>query len=122
MLYHKRLAKSDSAYGFLHQHDILEHWERYKTVGRISREIDQLVTDTNELLTGYYQIKESDERFLTYDLDLPPELEAEFRLVRNLFSVGFDEVGVLISGRGLEGVLRRVAQLRKIMIDTRGRV
>lgn len=48
------------------------------------------------------------------------ELEADFRLARNLFSIGFDEVGVLIAGRGLEGVLRKVAAMRKIELVVRG--
>ncbi|HKS27870.1 MAG TPA: hypothetical protein VJS44_08630 [Pyrinomonadaceae bacterium] len=122
LLYNKRLVKNGAAYGFLHQHELLEHWERYSASDRISLEIEQLITDTKELLKGYYQLKESDGQFLTFELGLPPELEADFRLARNLFSMGFDEVGVLISGRGLEGVLRKIAQVRKIMIDVKGRV
>jgi hypothetical protein len=122
LLYHKRLATSDSAYGFLHQHDLLEHWERYIAAGNLSREIDQLVTDTSELLLGYHQLKDVDDRFLTCHSVLPPELEADFLLARNLFSVGFEEVGVLITGRGLEGVLRKIAQRRKVMIEVRGKV
>jgi hypothetical protein len=108
LLHHKRLAKSDFAYGFLHQHDISEHWDSW-SIKRLSREIDQLVRDTHKLLEGYYQIKEFDDQFLLFNLDLPVELEFDFRLARNLFSVGFDDVGVLIAGRGLEGVLRKIA-------------
>src|SRR6266851_5758453 len=33
LLHHKRLAKSWAAYGFLHQHDLIEHLERYKAAG-----------------------------------------------------------------------------------------
>jgi hypothetical protein len=121
LLYNKRLVKNGAAYGFLHQHELLEQWERYGATGRISLEVIQLISDTKELLKGYYQLKESDGQFLTFELKLPPELEADFRLARNLFSMGFDEVGVLISGRGLEGVLRKIAQARKIMIDARGK-
>src|SRR6266576_5805168 len=52
LLHHKRLAQRDAAYGFLSQHDILEHWDRYSATKRILREIDQLVTDTGELTAG----------------------------------------------------------------------
>jgi hypothetical protein len=38
-------------------------------------------------------------------------------LGRNLFSVGFGEIGLLVAGRGLEGVLRRVAQDGKIFMQ-----
>lgn len=120
LLYHKRLAKSDAAYGFLHSNHLSEHWERYSATGRISREINQLITDTRELLSGYEKIVQEDERFLVNDLDLPHELEADFRLARNLFSVGFDDVGVLIAGRALEGVLRRIAKERKIKLVIKG--
>src|SRR6266446_1367363 len=62
--HHKRLAQSDAAYGFLSQHDILEHWERYSATKRIFPEIDQLVKDTSELMIGFYRMKNDDEKFL----------------------------------------------------------
>lgn len=120
LLYHSRLAKSRASYGFLSQHDILEHWDGSWNEG-VFREIDQLMTDTSELLAGYHEIKEADGQFLVYGLDLPSDLESDFRLARNLFSVGFDDIGVLLAGRGLEGVLRKIAQVRKIVIEIKGR-
>lgn len=33
LFYHKRLATSDASYGFLHSHDIYEHWDRYVADG-----------------------------------------------------------------------------------------
>src|SRR5258708_5323975 len=53
LLYNKRLAISDASYGFLHQNDLLEHWDRYEGSDRIFEEIDQLVSDIGELLEGY---------------------------------------------------------------------
>ena len=122
LLHHKRLAQSDAAYGFLSQHDILEHWDRYSATKRILREIDQLVTDTAELKAGFYRMKSDDEKFLTYHLDLPSELESDFRLARNLFSIGIDEVGVFMVGRGFEMVLRSMAKRRKIMISSKNQI
>jgi len=121
LLYHKRLAKSDASYGFLHQHDILEHWGRYAQTGRIVMEIQQLTTDVGELLQGYEKFVQTDHRFIVDELDLPDSLESDFRLARNLFSVGFDEVALLIAGRGLEGVLRKIADVRKIVLESRGK-
>ena len=120
LLHHKRLAVSRAAYGFLHQHDVLEHWERYNEV-RLSREIDQMVVDTHELLRGYRELLDTDERFLLEDLRLPDDLQADFRLARNLFSIGLDDVGLFMAGRGLEGVLRRIAAKRKIVLESKGR-
>jgi hypothetical protein len=120
LLCHKRLAVSDAAYGFRHSHDILEHWERYSGTRRIPREVDQLVKDVLELLAGFQEMIEYDSRLLVNTLDLPKELEAEFRLARNLFSVGFDDVALLIAGRAFEGVLRSIAVQRRIVIVTKG--
>lgn len=122
LLHHKRLAQSDAAYGFLSQHHILEHWDRYSATKRIFREIDQLVTDTSELTAGFYRMKSDDEKFLIYHLDLPSELESDFRVARNLFSIGVDEVGVFMVGRGFETVLRSIAKSRKIMISNKNQI
>jgi hypothetical protein len=120
LLYHKRLALSKASYGFLHQNELLEHWEHYNESGRIGYEVAQLVEDAEELLAGYNALTEEDERFLVFRLDLPEEIEADFYLARNLFSVGFEDVGVLIAGRGLEGILRIICHKRNIMIAVKG--
>jgi len=119
LVYHKRLAQSDAAYGFFHSNDLLEHWDRYAGGKRIVHEIQQLVDDISELAAGYRRMEREDERLLLGDLDLPQALEEDFRLARNLFSVGFDEVGLFIAARGLEKVLRRIAHDRKILLETK---
>jgi len=111
LLYHKRLAKSKAAYGFLHQHNLPNHWSRYAQTRRIVREINQFMSDVEEFLQGFEAMKEAEDEFIVGTIDLPDLLESDFRLARNLFSVGFDEVGLLIAGRGLEGVLRKIADL-----------
>lgn len=121
LLYHKRLAKSEASYGFLHQNDLLEHWDRYANTGRIASEIHELVSDLSDLLQGYEAFLRDEERFIIGGLDLPASLESDFRLARNLFSVGFDDIGLLIAGRGLEGVLRKIAHDRKILLEIKGK-
>lgn len=113
LLYHKRLGLSDWAYDFLHAHDLDEHWDRYRASDRIYREVAELVIAAERLLDGYRQIEADDERFLDF-VDLPNEVQADFTLCRNLFSAGFDEMGVFAAGRGLEGVLRAIARRRNI--------
>lgn len=118
LFFDRRLCEAaDPAYGFRHQKSILEHWERYSTSSRIAAEIHQLVKDIDEMLSGYYSLIQADRRFIVENLDLPDSLESDFRLARDLFSAGFDEVGLLIAGRGLEGVLRRIAGVRKILLQ-----
>ena len=121
LLHHRKLAESDAVYGFLSQHDMLNHWDRYAKTNRIYKEVHRLVADIGEMLKGYQEFVQSDDRFLVGNLDLPPLLEVEFRLARDLFSVGFDEVGLLIAGRGLEGVLRKIADVRKLFLVVKGK-
>jgi hypothetical protein len=67
LLYHKRLAKSEASYGFLHQIDLLEHWDRYASTGRIASEIHQLVTDLRDLLQGYEAFLRAEDKFIIGD-------------------------------------------------------
>lgn len=121
LFFDKRLctAPNDPAYGFRHQKDILDHWDRYSKTRRIASEIHQLVKDIDEMMSGYYTLLQADNRFIVDKLDLPNSLEFDFRLARDLFSTGFDEVGLLIAGRGLEGVLGKIASDRKILLQTK---
>jgi hypothetical protein len=121
LLYHKRLATSNAAYGFLHQNEVFGQLERDRPSDQLSIEIKQLVKDTIELIVGYHEMVETDDQFLVHTLDLPHELAEDFLLSRNLFSVGFDDLGVLVAGRGLEGVLRKLAEKRNVMIEIKGK-
>ncbi|HLJ88524.1 MAG TPA: hypothetical protein VKZ53_17015 [Candidatus Angelobacter sp.] len=111
------MAANDSAYGFRHQKDILEHWDRYSATHRIASEIHQLVKDIDEMLSGYDALIRADQTLIVDTLDLPDFLAADFRQARDLFSVGFDETALLIAGRGLERVLRKIADSRKISLQ-----
>jgi hypothetical protein len=114
LLFHKRLTMTDASYGFLHAHDILEHWDRYAANLRILREIHQFTEDVDQLLDGYDRMARDDERLFLDGLELPEELEDEFRLARNLFSIGLEEVGLFTAARGLEKILRKIAHDRKL--------
>lgn len=118
LVYHKRLAMSDASDGFLHQNDLLEHWDRYAGGHRILHEVEQLVEDVGELLDGYQRLEREDEHWLVEILDLPKSLETDFRMARNLFSVGFDEAGLFLAARGLEKVVRQIARDRKVVLVT----
>ncbi|HMD76083.1 MAG TPA: hypothetical protein VKG86_01780 [Terracidiphilus sp.] len=121
LLYHKRLTLSEVSYGFLHQNDLLEHWDRYVATDRISFHIQQLIIDVIELLDRYSQMSREDEKLIIGKIELPNSLERDFRLSRDLFSVGFDEIGLLVAGRGLEGVLREIARNRRIELEIKGK-
>ncbi len=116
LMLHKRLAFTESSHGFLYSHDILEHWDRYVSIERVPYEVNKLTKDVQQLLEGYERLEREDERFLIANLDLPEELQSDFLLARNLFSIGLDDIGLFLAGRGLEKVLRRIAKERKIDI------
>jgi hypothetical protein len=116
LLYHKRLALSELASSFLYENDLLDHWERYATGPGIVHEVREFAEAVSELLEGYERLRREDELLLLDDLDLPQALEEDFRLSRDLFSLGFDEVGLFVAARGLEKVLRRIANDRKITL------
>jgi hypothetical protein len=99
LLHHRRLAMHRAAHGFVAEHDILEHWERYCSTNRIYLEIAQFTDEVGALISGFRELHEDDESFLLEGLELPQDLIADFRTARNLFSVGFEEAGVLLAGR-----------------------
>jgi hypothetical protein len=114
LLYHKRLAKSEASYGFLHQIDLLEHWDRYASTGRIASEIHQLVTDLRDLLQGYEAFLRAEDKFIIGGLDLPTSLESDFLLARNLFSVGFDDgLGSSLRDAGLRACCARLHMIER---------
>ncbi|MDA2933698.1 hypothetical protein MYX82_05090 [Acidobacteria bacterium AH-259-D05] len=117
-MYHKRLAmEGRAAYGFLHQRHFEKHWDRYSAV-RIDCELRRLMEGVDELLEGFHRLISDDMWFLLAEVDdLPDFLKEDFILARDLFSVGFDEVGVLAVGRGLEGVVRAIAREKELVIS-----
>lgn len=115
LLYHKKLNDSSWAYDFRKEKSLAEHWDSY-SVRRRRLELDRLIKAAEKLQEGFYKLMSEDRRFLINDIALPDFLMKDFILSRNLFSVGFDEVGLLIAGRGLEGVLREIARTRNIKI------
>jgi hypothetical protein len=112
--YQKRLVLGEHAYGFLHGKETIPH-AAHKTHRPPRRyDLKRLAEDTRKLLKGFDEMELADSSFLLSEIDLPDDLMRDFRLARDLFSVGFDEVGLLISGRGLERVLRTILADRSI--------
>lgn len=127
LLFQKRLAQSNHAYGFKHAKDAIYqelHPREASSPNELKRlhELEQLVEDTRKLIEGFNELEQADSEFLVHNLNLPDVLEQDFRLARDLFSVGFDEVGLLVAGRGLEGVLRRILAERHISVGPRARL
>ncbi len=50
---------------------------------------------------------------------MPEDLVASFRTARDLCSVGFEDVALLICGRGFENVVRRVLETWDVQIATK---
>ncbi len=123
LLYNKRLAWTRGGDDFIHQKDVIEreHWDRYVNSGRISREVAELVEAGHALIAAHHELEALDDDYLPMESDLPKSVLADFRLARDLLSVGLDEVSLLIAGRGLEGTLRHIAKDRRVMLEDRGK-
>lgn len=121
LLLHKRLAINEAAYGFIAQREFFKYWDEYEKDNRLDVEINQFMSEVAILLRGVESVTQQDHTVVIENLRLPPELEADFRLARNLFSIGFDDVGLLIAARGLESVLRKIAAVRKISLLKNGK-
>lgn len=121
LFFHKRLANDSSSNSFLQDKDMFEHWDHYAQSNRIFDEIEQLRIVIDDLLMGYHTIAAEDGTFLIAPMNLPDVILIDFKLAQNLFSVGFDDVGVLIASRGLESLLRTVAEKKKIEIQLKNK-
>src|SRR3990172_3792032 len=119
LLFSRRLAESPAAYGFLHANQLPTQWERHKKEGNPVWEIAQLTQDGKELYRGLMQLEEQDDDLFMRGLQLPRELQSDFRLSRDLFSVGFEEPGLFSASKGLERVLRTLAQKRRLVISSK---
>jgi len=119
LLFQKRLALSDSAYGFLTSKDAIEHAEHHPNHKASYIDFEYLRRDAEILIQGFLELERADVEFLVKNLDLPDEIEREFRMARDLFSVGFDDGGLFVVGRGLEAVARRIVLERGVQIRAR---
>lgn len=116
LVFQKRLVMNQHAYGFLHGKEAIPHAAHSTHRPPTLYDLRQLAEDTRELLDGFKEMERADADFLVSGLNLPEPLLRDFRLARDLFSVGFDEIGLLIAGRGLEGVLRAILAERRVSI------
>ena len=121
LFFHKRLAIDSSSNSFLQDKNMIEHWDRYAQSDRIFDEIEQIRLVVDDLLMGYHTMAADDGTFLISPMTLPDDTMSDFKLAQNLFSVGFDDVGVLIACRGLETALRTVAEKKCVEIEVKNK-
>ncbi len=123
LLYDKRLAATRGGDVFCHQKDVIEreHWDRYASSRRIFREVATFVEAVDALVAAYHELVTSHDEYLSIEYNLPDSVRADFRLARDLLSVGLDEVSLLIAGRGLEGTLRHIAKDRRVTLEDKGK-
>jgi hypothetical protein len=122
LLFQRRLATmpgGEGAYGFLHGKETVERYidDRSKPPSRY--ELEQLSDDVDTLLKSFDDAMARDQRFLLDDArELPEELRIDFRIARDLCSVGFEDVALIVCGRGFEKVVRAIMSERKIVVTS----
>ncbi len=115
LLYRQRLAQSDEGMRFIHYKQFIQH--EANELGRRSHisEIRRLIEAAQALREKLeIELHTSDDFIVGRIRSLPADLASEFYIARDLYSVGFDEVGLLVVCRGLEQVIRRILVERKI--------
>jgi hypothetical protein len=113
LLYHKRLAKSEASYGFLHQIDLLEHWDRYASTGRIASEIHQLVTDLRDLLQGYEAFLRAEDKFIIGDSIYLRPLNQIFFLLEIFSPSDLTMLGSSLRDAGLRACCARLHMIER---------
>jgi hypothetical protein len=117
----ERLVRDRSADDFIAVKKLHEDWQHHADAGTLMKEIQAFLLAVDNLLEGFSDnVREDSELFLEGSV-LPEFLLREFKLARDLFSVGFDEVGIFAAGRGLEGVLRAFAGHKGVFLRHQGK-
>jgi hypothetical protein len=106
---------------FLHEKTLTNFWEKYereRSYRKIRRRLGDFIDATGKMLENISTATKSTSDFLKEQTDeLPPELNIDFNIARDLFSVEMDEAGAFFAGRGLERVLRVLAKNLKIEVQ-----
>jgi hypothetical protein len=81
----------------------------------------KLHESVDELLAVYDRRLAERSGYLAFEVhDLPEPLKRDFREARDLFSLGFDEMGLFACGRGLEMVARAILDERAVKVNRKG--
>lgn len=111
--YFPDLAKNQEAKDLIYEKkELLENWDyNTQTTHRADYAFNAYIGAAKELSRKLDDIIKENENFLLDEVnELPEDLQQDFRVARDLFSVGMEESGVFASLRGLEGVLREVSK------------
>lgn len=115
LAYDRRLGQTREASDFAHAKDeLLRNWDRFLRKPYQGQCISRLVMTTERMLEILWARTEEDRDFLVGNLSLPDSLMKDFRSARDLFSIGFEEQGAFVAGRGLEGILQETLRRKKI--------
>jgi hypothetical protein len=117
LAYCKPLAKTKGGEEFIERKHIFEQLPRYQAQSWGSCKswtVDFLQT-TKQFLEAIHDFLETEKTFLDHVPDLPEDLKIDFVAARDVMSLGYDEAGLIYAGRGLEGVVRRIAQDHKVI-------
>jgi hypothetical protein len=118
LLYQQRLARTDAALHFIHYKEFIQHGAHRlhgeSHPSEIRRLIEAALAFREELATA---LTKADDFIISRTRSLPADIAADFYLARDLYSVGFDDVAVLVLCRGLERVTRRILAERNLQTN-----
>jgi hypothetical protein len=111
LAYCKPLAETKGGEEFIERKSVFEQFPRYQKEpwGSSKGGTMDLLRAAEELMQAIHEYWETDDSFLKFVPDLPDDLKTDFVVARDVMSLGFTEAGLIYAGRGLEGVVRRIA-------------
>jgi hypothetical protein len=116
LLYQRRVALMDLAYGFLHSKNDVGHYANPRHPMTYAQ-IERLIKDSRDFFNAVErELLRADDFLMHHGSDLPDDAENDVLIARDLFSLGFDDIGLLVLGRALERVVRSVLHERKIRL------
>ena len=122
LLHQRWLAIDLASAGFLNAKEAISHAAHEFHRDTAYYDLRTLHESVNEMLAVHDRFLTDRSGYLVYDIhDLPKPLQKDFREARDLFSLGFDEMGLFACGRGLEMVARAILGERSVKIMSKGR-
>jgi hypothetical protein len=111
LAYCKPLAETKGGEEFIERKEVFEQFPRYQKEpwGSAKSGTMDLLRATEEFMQAIHDFWQTNHSFLKFVPDLPDDLKSDFVAARDVMSLGFTEAGLIYAGRGLEGVVRRIA-------------
>jgi hypothetical protein len=121
LLCRPRLLGQRASHRFIAARAVIDQYETRQSQKRLM-ELQLFIDGCIGLIKAVAELDEDDAEFLLQDLTVPEPLKVDFELARDLFNLDQDDIALVATARGLEGVLREIAKHQRVEVKGRGKV